>query len=83
MKKPASSNKLGSDAETRPPAQPQAAPAPVLASDQVGKNPAAVQLGRLGGLKGGPARARKLTQQQRSDIARKAAQARWANRRQQ
>jgi hypothetical protein len=43
-----------------------------------GKNPAAVQLGRLGGLKGGPARARKLTQQQRSDIARKAARTRWA-----
>lgn len=42
-----------------------------------GKNPAAVALGRLGGLKGGPARAAKLTAAERSEIARKAAQARW------
>jgi hypothetical protein len=42
-----------------------------------GKNPAAVQLGRLGGLKGGPARAKKLTKKQRSEAARKAALARW------
>jgi hypothetical protein len=41
------------------------------------KNPAAVALGRLGGLKGGPARAKKLSKEQRSDIARKAAEARW------
>ncbi len=41
------------------------------------KNPAAVALGRLGGLKGGPARAKKLTQEQRKQIARKAARARW------
>ena len=34
-------------------------------------------LGRLGGLKGGKARAKKLTPEQRSEIARKAAQARW------
>ena len=44
------------------------------------KNPAAVILGRLGGKKGGKARAAKLTAQQRSDIARKAAQARWSSR---
>ena len=42
-----------------------------------GKNPAAVALGRLGGVKGGPARAAKLSQEQRSAIARKAALARW------
>ena len=42
-----------------------------------GKNPAAVALGRLGGLKGGRARAEKLTAAQRSEIARKAARARW------
>ena len=42
-----------------------------------GKNPAAVALGRLGGLKGGPARAKKLTKEQRSEIARKAAAIRW------
>lgn len=41
------------------------------------KNPAAVALGRLGGLKGGKARAEKLTPEQRSEIARKAAKARW------
>lgn len=44
------------------------------------KNPAAVPLGRLGGKKGGPARARKLTKKQRSDIAKKAAAARWKKR---
>jgi hypothetical protein len=42
------------------------------------KNPAAVALGRLGGLKGGKARAVALSAEQRRDIARKAAQARWA-----
>ena len=41
------------------------------------KNPAAVALGRLGGLKGGKARAEKLTKEERQDIAQKAAQARW------
>ena len=58
----------------------------VLAADIVAeatgdeKNPAAVALGRLGGLKGGPARKKKLSQKRRSEIARKAAQARWAGR---
>ena len=41
------------------------------------KNPAAVALGRLGGLKGGKARANKLTPEQRTEIAKKAAKARW------
>ncbi|MDQ3747892.1 MAG: hypothetical protein M3367_02585 [Acidobacteriota bacterium] len=41
------------------------------------KNPAAVSLGRLGGLKGGKARAAKLTPAERSAIAKKAAQSRW------
>jgi hypothetical protein len=45
-----------------------------------GKNPHAVALGRLGGAKGGPARAKKLTAEQRREIARKAAQARWTRR---
>ena len=44
-----------------------------------GKNPAAVILGRLGGLKRGKARATKLTAEQRSEIARKAATTRWKN----
>ncbi len=47
------------------------------------KNPAAVELGRRGGLKGGKARAEKLTKEQRSEIARKAAKARWDKKRQQ
>ena len=42
-----------------------------------GKNPAAVELGRLGGKKGGKARAAKLTAQERSDIGKKGAEARW------
>jgi hypothetical protein len=42
-----------------------------------GKNPHAVALGRLGGLKGGKARFEKLTPEQRKEIARKAAQTRW------
>lgn len=44
------------------------------------KNPNAVALGRLGGMKGGKARAAKLTAEQRSEIARRAAQARWGSR---
>jgi hypothetical protein len=42
-----------------------------------GKDPAAVALGRKGGLKGGVARAHALSGRQRSKIARKAAQSRW------
>lgn len=42
-----------------------------------GKDPAAVALGRKGGLKGGKARAEKMTPAERSEAARKAAQARW------
>ncbi len=42
-----------------------------------GKDPAAVSLGRKGGLKGGKARAAKLTPNERSEIAKKAAEARW------
>jgi len=44
------------------------------------KNTHAVALGRLGGKKGGKARAAKLSAEERSEIARKAAQARWENR---
>ena len=43
------------------------------------KNPYAASLGRLGGLKGGPARAHKLSAKQRREIAIKAARARWGN----
>jgi hypothetical protein len=44
------------------------------------KNPAAVALGRLGGLKGGKARAGKLSAKRRKEIAIKAAKTRWAER---
>jgi hypothetical protein len=46
------------------------------------KNPAAVALGRLGGLKGGPARIAKLSAKGRSALARKAVTARWKKQRQ-
>ena len=42
-----------------------------------GKNPNAVALGRLGGLKGGKARAQKLSPDQRKEIAKRAAKKRW------
>jgi hypothetical protein len=48
--------------------------------DESGKNPAAVALGKLGGLKGGKARAKKLSATKRSAIARKAARHRWMKR---
>jgi hypothetical protein len=44
------------------------------------KDAASVELGRLGGLKGGPARAKKLSPERRSEIAKKAAAARWGKR---
>jgi hypothetical protein len=47
------------------------------ASKNPTKNPAAVALGRLGGLKGGPARNKALSAKRRKEIARKAAQSRW------
>jgi hypothetical protein len=49
------------------------APAPPLGS----KDAAAVSLGRRGGLKGGKARAAKMTPERRAEIARQAAKARW------
>jgi hypothetical protein len=49
---------------------------PVADPDE-GKDPAAVALGRKGGLKGGKARAEKMTPEQRSEAARRAAKARW------
>lgn len=51
-------------------------PVQVLAKE---KNPAAVALGRLGGLKGGPARAKKLSSKKRKEIAKKAAKTRWGD----
>lgn len=50
---------------------------PTLPDPDAGKDPAAVSLGRRGGLKGGKARAAKLTPEERSEIATKASRARW------
>ena len=46
-------------------------------SEKSEKNPAAVALGKLGGLKGGPARAKSLSAKRRAEIAKRAAKARW------
>ncbi len=48
-----------------------------LDDPNAGKNPAAVALGKLGGKKGGKARAKKLSPEKRKAIAKKAAKARW------
>jgi hypothetical protein len=45
--------------------------------EEDGKNPAAVELGRRGGQKGGKARAAKMTSEERSAAARRAVQVRW------
>lgn len=54
------------------PTGPEPAPKPT-------KDPLAVELGRRGGLKGGPARAKKLSKKRKVEIAQKAARARWAS----
>ena len=59
---------VGAATADEPQAEESAAPA---------KDPAAVSLGRRGGLKGGKARAEKLTPEQRREIARRAAAKRW------
>lgn len=46
--------------------------------EEQGKDPAAVKRGRLGGMKGGKSRAKKLTKEARQQSARQAAQARWS-----
>ena len=46
--------------------------------EEQGKDPAAVSLGRRGGLKGGQARAKSLSAERRAEIAKAAAKARWA-----
>ena len=61
------------EAATNPP---QNTPQPALTPSQI--NQAAATLGRLGGLKGGPARAKKLSSKKRAAIAKKAAKARWS-----
>lgn len=51
--------------------------APQRPDPDAGKNPAAVALGKLGGAKGGKARAAKMTAEERRESARRAAHARW------
>lgn len=60
-----------------PDAEPPKTDTPATKKAAKKKNPAAVALGRLGGMKGGKARAAKLTPEQRAEIAKKAARARW------
>lgn len=57
--------------------QPTSETLSTLTENDSEKNPAAVILGRLGGIKGGPARAKKLSKERRCEIAIKAAEARW------
>jgi hypothetical protein len=71
---------------SKPPADPNKAAKSIL--DQIAgeepeqvKNPAAQALGRLGGLKGGKARAAKLTPEELKATAQKAAKARWSKKR--
>jgi hypothetical protein len=45
------------------------------------KNPHAVAMGKMGGKKGGTARMRSLSAKERTELAKKAARARWANER--
>jgi hypothetical protein len=49
-------------------------------TEEPSKDPAAVALGRKGGKVGGKRRAENMTEEQRSDAAKKAAAARWAKR---
>ena len=77
-KKSRDPNELAKEIVDRATGQDQAQPE----DEQPKKNPAAVELGRLGGKKGGPARAKKLTKKRRSDIAKKAANARWGKKEQ-
>lgn len=68
-KRPADANKLAKSIVDRATGN---APEP-----DAGKDPAAVALGRKGGLKGGAARAKTMTAEERSAAAKKAAAARW------
>ena len=63
---------------TTEPEEPKTTPNQAELSPE-GKNPHAVALGRLGGKKGGPARAERLTSEQRQEIAKRAAQKRWGS----
>jgi hypothetical protein len=74
---PKRSSKLPRDTNSRAFAIVQKATGEAPAEPESEKNPAAVALGRLGGLKGGKARAASLSKKERSEAAKKAAAARW------
>lgn len=74
---PKRSSKLPADANLRAKSIVDEATGQADETPDDGKNPAAVALGRLGGQKGGPARAAKLSKERRSEIAKKAAAVRW------
>lgn len=71
-KRPRDPNQLGKLIVDLATGEAEEAPRP-----ESGKNPAAVELGRKGGLKGGKARAAKMTAKERSESARRAATMRW------
>jgi hypothetical protein len=68
-------------AQPQPSDHPEAASEPPPQPAERQKDPAAVSLGRRGGLKGGKARVSKMTKEQLTESARNAANARWRNRR--
>lgn len=76
-KRPTDINQLAASIVGDATAEPDAVPAD-SPPGQPQKDPAAVSLGRRGGLKGGKARAAKLSPEERREIARKAALARWS-----
>lgn len=75
-KRPRDANKLAKSIVDIATGEADRAPTP----DEKRKDPAAVSLGRRGGLKGGKARAEILSRKERSQIAAKAARARWRKR---
>lgn len=78
---PEDTNELAKSIVDRATGQGPEGDAPEEETPDDGKDPNAVALGRKGGKKGGRARADSLTAEERSEIARKAAQARWSNKR--
>jgi len=74
-----STKKLPADTNKRAKAIVDALTSDKIETEQEFISAAAAALGRKGGLKGGPARKAALTQEQRKDIAKKAAAARWSS----
>jgi hypothetical protein len=75
-KMPRDANSLAAQIVAMSTGQPLLGASPLPEPD-AGKNPAAVALGRLGGLKGGKARAAALSKKKRAEIAKLAAVTRW------